>query len=127
MYPLIPRVPRPRGLGAIANIAAGLGTWVVDRPWGLSPAIIPGQPQAYQNAIRTILPRAQRPRLLNLHQGPVVPTGTWPVVQPTNAPVFRTPLIAPGERAVSEQLPYAGYGSGWVPLGVAHPPYFLAE
>jgi hypothetical protein len=127
MYPLIPRVPRPRGLGGIAKAAAGLGTWVVDKPWGLSPAIIPGQPQPYQNAIRTILPRAQRPRLLNLHQGPVVPTGTWPVVHPTNAPVFRTPLIAPGERAVSEQLPYAGYGSGWVPLGVAHPPYFLAE
>lgn len=125
MYPLIPRVPRPRGLGGLAQAASGLGTWVVDKPWGLSPAIIPGQPQPYQNAIRTILPRAQRPRLLNLHQGPVVPTGTWPVVRPTNAPVFRTPLVAAGERAVDEQLPFAGYGSGWVPLGVAQPPYFL--
>ena len=124
-YPLIPRVPRPRGLGGIANQMAGLGTWVVDRPWGLSPAIIPGPPQPYQNTIRTVLPRAQRPRLLNLHQGPVVPTGTWPQVRPTNAPVFRTPLIRAGERAVDEQLPFAGFGSGWVPLGVAHPPYFL--
>jgi hypothetical protein len=62
----------------------------------------------------------------------VVAGGSWPRLLPANSPVFRTPVTAPGAQAVNETLPgtpvpsgTAGYG--WVPLGVAHPPYFLAE
>lgn len=125
------RVPRPRGLGGIARVAAGLGTWIVDRPWGLSPAIIPGQPRPYQDMVRTMLPRSQHPRLLNVSYR-VLAAGSWPRLLPANSPVFRTPVMAPGAQAVNEALPgdpisrgVAGYG--WVPMGVAHPPFFLAE
>ena len=132
MYPNILRVvPRPRGLGGVARVAAGLGAWVVDKPWGLSPSIIPGQPRPYQNMVRTMLPRSQHPRLLNVDYR-VVAGGSWPRLLPANSPVFRTPVMAPGAQAVNEALPgdpvargVAGYG--WVPMGVAHPPYFLAE
>lgn len=128
---IIRRVPRPRGLGGIAHAASGMGAWVVDRPWGLSPSIVPGQPQPYQGMVRTQLPRSQHPRLLNVDYR-VVAGGSWPRLLPANSPVFRTPVVAPGAQAVNEALPgdpvpsgTAGYG--WVPLGVAHPPYFLAE
>jgi hypothetical protein len=128
---IIRRVPRPRGLGGVARAASGMGAWVVDRPWGLSPSIIPGQPQPYQGMVRTQLPRSQHPRMLNVDYR-VVAGGSWPRLLPANSPVFRTPVMAPGAQAVNETLPgdpvpsgTAGYG--WVPLGVAHPPYFLAE
>lgn len=125
---MIPRVPRPRGLGGLGHHFAGLGTWVVDKPWGLSPAIIPGQPRPYQDMVRTQLPRSQHPRLLNLHMGPVLAAGTYPQLIPANTPVFRTPVRAPGVEVVSDQLPRtpALNGFGWVPMGVAHPPFRLA-
>lgn len=141
----LPRRDRPRGLGDIAEAASGLGAWVVDNFWGLSPKNIGGQPRPYgQTVVQTFLPRALQPRLMNLHMGPVIPGGTWPLLRRmNNQPVFRTPVERPG--AVNVSLPPGagpapltetvaqpqrinGYnGFGWIPMGVATRPAYLLE
>ena len=136
----LPRRDRPRGLGDVAEAASGLGTWIVDDFWGLSPAIISGQPQPYgQTSVQTLLPRTPMPRLQNLHMGPVIPGGTWPTLRRmNNQPVFRTPVERPGAIQMSlppgagpgpasEVVPHDLAGLGYIPMGVAHRPAYLLE
>lgn len=118
---------RPRGLGDLADAAASFGTWVVDMRWGLSPKHIHGQTRPYgPPVVTTFYPRSQDPRLLNLHQGPVVAGGTWPQLAPVGSwpGVFRTPMVSPGSRQMS-MPPLGMSGFGYVPMGVATTPYHL--
>jgi hypothetical protein len=137
----LPRRDRPRGLGEAADRAgSGFGTWIVDNFWGLSPKNISGQPRPYgQTVVQTLLPRSLQPRLMNLHMGPVIPGGTWPLLRRmNNQPVFRTPVERPGAVQMSlppgagagpptEAVPHNMAGFGWVPMGVAHRPSYLLE
>lgn len=123
----LPRLPRPRGLGALGHT---FGTWVVDRMWGLSPAIVPGQGRPYgPDIVQTIYPRAQNPRYLNVDYG-VVGRAQWkwpqyPAASGPGAAVFRLPLNAPGVReddgpeAYETAPAFKGYGS--IPVGRAQP------
>lgn len=131
----LPLRNRPRGLGDVAERASGLGAWVIDNHWGLSPAIITGQNRPYnQSVVQTYLPRTQHPRLLAVQDRPVVAAGTWPSLKPSaTIPVFRTPVDAPGIDPTSVPPGLSGGGAfgngifGWVPQGVARPPYALLE
>lgn len=141
----LPRRDRPRGLGEAADRAgSGFGTWIVDNFWGLSPKNIGGQPRPYgQTVVQTLLPRSLQPRLMNLHMGPVIPGGTWPLLRRmNNQPVFRTPVeragavqmslppgagAGPPTEAVPHNLAGTGGGFGWIPMGVAHRPAYLLE
>ncbi len=131
----LPLRNRPRGLGDVAERAGGLGSWVVDQHWGLSPEVIQGQNRPYGQAIvQTYLPRTQHPRLLQVQDRPVVAAGTWPTLKSTaTIPVFRTPVDLPGIDPTSVPPGLSGGGAfgngifGWVPQGVAKPPYNLLE
>lgn len=128
-----PRRPRPRGLGAMGEFFGGLGSWVIDQPWGLSPSIIPGQPRPYGPDVlpNPMPPRAQQPRWLNVSDR-VLPKTPWPRILPASGPgaaVFRTPVTDPGFTVVDEPGNWSGAGTiggyGYIPMGVARPPVQL--
>lgn len=131
----LPRRNRPRGLGDVAERASGLGAWVIDNHWGLSPAVITGQNRPYgQSVVQTYLPRTPHPRLLAVQDRPVVAGGTWPTLKASaTIPVFQTPVELPGIDPTSVPPGLGGGGTfgngvfGWVPQGVARPPYRLLE
>lgn len=130
----LPRVPRPRGLGQLGDT---LGAWVVDKHWGLSPSIVPGQNIPYgPQIVNTIYPYSQTPRYLDVDYG-VVQRNQWswpkyPAASGPGAAVFRMPVTAPGIKEMDgpdayEKAEPSLSGYGYVAPGQAEPPAHLLE
>lgn len=130
----LPRVPRPRGLGALGDT---LGAWVVDKHWGLSPSIVPGQNIPYgPNIVNTIYPYSQSPRYLDVDYGVIQRSQwQWPKYHAASGPgaaVFRMPVTAPGIKEMDgpdayEKAEPSLSGYGYIPPGQATPPAHLVE